>query len=109
MTTTRERIAIDSLSYQVVQKIKELRLLRGYSQAKLAKETGISTSQIRRYEQRIDAAMRYKESNVPLIIVAGKEYGTGSSRDWAAKGTLLLGIKVVIKESFCSFFRWICI
>ncbi|WP_264719148.1 helix-turn-helix domain-containing protein [Wolbachia endosymbiont (group A) of Lasioglossum morio] len=55
MTTTREKIAIDSLSYQVVQKIKELRLLRGYSQAKLAKETGISTSQIRRYEQRIDA------------------------------------------------------
>ncbi|MDX5526585.1 MAG: aconitate hydratase, partial [Wolbachia endosymbiont of Andrena nigroaenea] len=47
-----------------------------------------------------DAAMRYKKSNVPLIIVAGKEYGTGSSRDWAAKGTLLLGIKVVIAESF---------
>ncbi len=44
-----------------------------------------------------DAAMRYKEA---LIIVAGKEYGTGSSRDWAAKGTLLLGIKVVIAESF---------
>lgn len=47
-----------------------------------------------------DAAMRYKENNVPLIIVAGKEYGTGSSRDWAAKGTLLLGVKVVIAESF---------
>jgi aconitate hydratase len=47
-----------------------------------------------------DAAMRYKESNVPLIIVAGKEYGTGSSRDWAAKGTSLLGIKAVIAESF---------
>ncbi|WCR54569.1 MAG: Aconitate hydratase A [Wolbachia endosymbiont of Ctenocephalides orientis wCori] len=47
-----------------------------------------------------DAAMRYKENNVPLVIVAGKEYGTGSSRDWAAKGTLLLGIKAVIAESF---------
>ncbi|APR97778.1 aconitate hydratase AcnA [Wolbachia endosymbiont of Folsomia candida] len=47
-----------------------------------------------------DAAVRYKENNVPLIIVAGKEYGTGSSRDWAAKGTLLLGIKAVIAESF---------
>lgn len=47
-----------------------------------------------------DAAMRYKEEAVPLIIVAGKEYGTGSSRDWAAKGTALLGIKAVIAESF---------
>lgn len=47
-----------------------------------------------------DAAMRYKENNVPLIILAGKEYGTGSSRDWAAKGTLLLGVKAVIAESF---------
>ncbi|MDD9331311.1 MAG: aconitate hydratase AcnA [Wolbachia sp.] len=47
-----------------------------------------------------DAAMRYKENNVPLVIVAGKEYGIGSSRDWAAKGTLLLGVKAVIAESF---------
>ncbi|MDN5248169.1 MAG: aconitate hydratase AcnA [Wolbachia endosymbiont of Tyrophagus putrescentiae] len=47
-----------------------------------------------------DAAMRYKESNAPLVIIAGKEYGTGSSRDWAAKGTLLLGVKAVIAESF---------
>ncbi|WP_395463059.1 aconitate hydratase AcnA [Wolbachia endosymbiont of Cantharis cryptica] len=47
-----------------------------------------------------DAAMRYKENNVPLVVVAGKEYGTGSSRDWAAKGALLLGIKTVIAESF---------
>ena len=43
-----------------------------------------------------DAAMRYKENNVPLIILAGQEYGTGSSRDWAAKGTLLMGVKAVI-------------
>lgn len=47
-----------------------------------------------------DAAMRYKEQQVPLIILAGKEYGTGSSRDWAAKGTVLLGVKAVITESF---------
>lgn len=47
-----------------------------------------------------DAAMRYKEEGVPLVVVAGKEYGTGSSRDWAAKGTLLLGVKAVIAESF---------
>src|ERR1700677_1529990 len=47
-----------------------------------------------------DAAMRYKQEGVPLVIFGGKEYGTGSSRDWAAKGTLLLGIKAVIVESF---------
>ena len=47
-----------------------------------------------------DAAMKYKEANTPLIILAGKEYGTGSSRDWAAKGTNLLGVKAVIAESF---------
>src|SRR3970282_2151353 len=47
-----------------------------------------------------DAAMRYQAEGVPLVIVAGKEYGTGSSRDWAAKGTRLLGIKAVITESF---------
>ena len=47
-----------------------------------------------------DAAMKYKENNKQLVIIAGKEYGTGSSRDWAAKGTLLLGIKAVIAESF---------
>ncbi len=47
-----------------------------------------------------DAAMKYKEDGVPLIVLAGKEYGTGSSRDWAAKGTLLLGVKAVIAESF---------
>jgi aconitate hydratase len=47
-----------------------------------------------------DAAMRYKQEGVPLVIIAGKEYGTGSSRDWAAKGTMLLGVKAVIAESF---------
>jgi aconitate hydratase len=47
-----------------------------------------------------DAAMRYKKEGVPLVIFGGKEYGTGSSRDWAAKGTMLLGAKAVIVESF---------
>lgn len=47
-----------------------------------------------------DAAMRYKTEGVPLIVLAGKEYGTGSSRDWAAKGTRLLGVKAVVAESF---------
>ncbi len=47
-----------------------------------------------------DAAMRYQDEGVPLVIVAGQEYGTGSSRDWAAKGTRLLGVKAVIAQSF---------
>jgi aconitate hydratase len=47
-----------------------------------------------------DAAMRYAEEHVPLIVLAGKEYGSGSSRDWAAKGTALLGVRAVIAESF---------
>jgi len=47
-----------------------------------------------------DAAMAYKQEGVPLIVIAGKEYGTGSSRDWAAKGSLLLGVRAVIAESF---------
>jgi aconitate hydratase len=47
-----------------------------------------------------DAAMRYAEEGVPLVVLAGKEYGTGSSRDWAAKGTRLLGVRAVIAESF---------
>ena len=47
-----------------------------------------------------DAAMRYQQEGVPLIVLAGKEYGTGSSRDWAAKGTNLLGVRAVIAESF---------
>ena len=47
-----------------------------------------------------DAAMRYQEEKVSLVIFAGKEYGTGSSRDWAAKGTRLLGVRAVIAQSF---------
>jgi aconitate hydratase len=47
-----------------------------------------------------DAAERYHAEKVPLIVIAGKEYGSGSSRDWAAKGTILLGIRAVIAESF---------
>ena len=47
-----------------------------------------------------DVAMRYKDEGVPLVIFAGKEYGSGSSRDWAAKGTRLLGVRAVIAESF---------
>jgi aconitase A len=47
-----------------------------------------------------DAAMKYKTDKTPLVILAGKEYGTGSSRDWAAKGTMLLGVRAVIAESF---------
>jgi len=47
-----------------------------------------------------DAAMRYQKDGVPLLVIAGKEYGTGSSRDWAAKGTLLLGVRAVLAESY---------
>ncbi len=47
-----------------------------------------------------DASEKYKESNTPTLIIAGKDYGMGSSRDWAAKGTLLLGVQAVIAESF---------
>jgi aconitate hydratase len=47
-----------------------------------------------------DAAMRYLEEDTPLVVLAGKEYGSGSSRDWAAKGTRLLGVRAVIAESF---------
>ena len=47
-----------------------------------------------------DAAMKYQADGTPLVVLAGKEYGTGSSRDWAAKGTVLLGVRAVIAESF---------
>jgi aconitate hydratase len=47
-----------------------------------------------------DASVKYREAGVPLLVIAGKEYGSGSSRDWAAKGTQLLGVKAVIAESF---------
>ncbi len=61
-----------------------------------------SRQAVRRPEEMsiFDAAMKYQAENVPAILIAGKEYGTGSSRDWAAKGTLLLGVKAVIAESF---------
>ena len=47
-----------------------------------------------------DASLRYRQEGTPLVIIAGSEYGTGSSRDWAAKGTLLLGVKAVITKSY---------
>ena len=47
-----------------------------------------------------DAAMKYQKESVPLVVIAGQEYGTGSSRDWAAKGTKLLGVRAVIAQSF---------
>jgi len=47
-----------------------------------------------------DAAMKYKEEGTPLVVIAGKEYGTGSSRDWAAKGTNLLGVRAVVAETY---------
>jgi aconitate hydratase len=47
-----------------------------------------------------DAAMRYRTEKVPLVVFAGKEYGSGSSRDWAAKGTILLGVRAVVAQSF---------
>src|SRR5262249_58590407 len=47
-----------------------------------------------------DASVKYQEEKVPLVVLAGKEYGSGSSRDWAAKGPLLLGIQAVIAESY---------
>jgi len=47
-----------------------------------------------------DAAMKYRQTDTPLVVITGKEYGTGSSRDWAAKGTRLLGVRAVIAESF---------
>jgi aconitate hydratase len=47
-----------------------------------------------------DASVKYREEGIPLLVIAGKEYGSGSSRDWAAKGTLLLGVNAVIAESF---------
>jgi aconitate hydratase len=47
-----------------------------------------------------DASMRYQADGVPLIVLGGKEYGSGSSRDWAAKGTVLLGVRAVLAESF---------
>lgn len=65
------------------------------------KEGGYTLHLPERTEMTIfDAAMRYREEKVPLVILAGKEYGTGSSRDWAAKGTSLMGVRAVVAESF---------
>ncbi|MDQ3179531.1 MAG: aconitate hydratase AcnA, partial [Acidobacteriota bacterium] len=65
------------------------------------KEGGFTCHQTEGCDMTIyDAAMKYKEEGTPLVIFAGQEYGTGSSRDWAAKGTLLMGVKAVIAESF---------
>lgn len=63
-------------------------------------EGGVTINQLGNQESIYDVAMDYKAHSVPLVIFAGKEYGSGSSRDWAAKGTSLLGIKAVIAESF---------
>ena len=69
---------------------------------KLAKREGGYTTHIPSGEHTTvyDAAQKYKSESTPLIVLAGKEYGSGSSRDWAAKGTNLLGIKAVIAESY---------
>jgi len=65
------------------------------------KEGGLTAYQPSGEEMSIyDAAVRYQKEGVPLIVLAGKEYGTGSSRDWAAKGTYLLGVRAVLAESF---------
>jgi aconitate hydratase len=64
-------------------------------------EGGWATYQPGREKMSIyDAAVKYREAGVPLIVIAGKEYGSGSSRDWAAKGTRLLGVRAVLAESF---------
>jgi aconitate hydratase len=69
---------------------------------KLASKEGGYTTYFPKPEEMsvYEASVRYKASQTPLIILAGKEYGSGSSRDWAAKGTFLLGVKAVIAESF---------
>jgi len=64
-------------------------------------EGGITFHQPRGEQMSIyDAAMKYQEASIPLVVIAGQEYGTGSSRDWAAKGTRLLGVRAVVAESF---------
>ena len=69
---------------------------------KLASREGGWTTHIPSGEEMTiyDASMKYQEAGVPLVVIGGKEYGSGSSRDWAAKGTTLLGVKAVITESF---------
>src|SRR5690606_20921056 len=69
---------------------------------RLAKrEGGYTTCFVNNEEMTVyEAAMEYKKAGTPLLVLAGKEYGSGSSRDWAAKGTYLLGIRAVLAESF---------
>jgi aconitate hydratase len=62
--------------------------------------SGDSDAQIGKVMTIYEASLKYKEKRVPLVVIAGKDYGMGSSRDWAAKGTMLLGVKAVIAESF---------
>ena len=64
------------------------------------KEGGFTYNQHNDIVSIYDASCDYQQKNIPLVVIAGKEYGTGSSRDWAAKGTALLGVKAVIAESF---------
>jgi aconitate hydratase len=72
----------------------------GFHLTKKLIEAGHIVWGIDNFNDYYDVSLKYAKSNTPLIIFAGKEYGTGSSRDWAAKGTLLLGVKVVVAESF---------
>jgi aconitate hydratase len=66
-----------------------------------AVEGGFTVNQLTGEQATIyDAAMAYRQAGVPLVVLAGKEYGSGSSRDWAAKGTALLGVRAVIAESY---------
>ncbi|MEO8117495.1 MAG: aconitate hydratase, partial [Bacteroidota bacterium] len=69
---------------------------------KLAQKEGGFTTYLPTGEEMsvYDASVKYRQSNTPLIVLAGKEYGSGSSRDWAAKGAFLLGIKVILAESY---------
>jgi len=63
-------------------------------------EGGVAKSLDGRIKSIYEVAMEYQEKNTPLVIFAGKEYGTGSSRDWAAKGPALLGVRAIVAESF---------
>ena len=63
-------------------------------------EGGVTLHRTARNKSIYDAAMAYQAEGMPLIVIAGEEYGTGSSRDWAAKGTTLLGVKAVVAKSF---------
>ena len=81
-------------------KIKISVILQVLKQLKFVAKSGQFRCKRNRENEIYEVAKKYKEEDIPLVVLAGKEYGTGSSRDWAAKGTKLLGIKVVIAESF---------